>query len=246
MKDNNLSEINNDMKPLRRIRSFVRRNSRLTEAQKNAYKIGWVQFGLSATQIFNPENIFGRIAPLALEIGFGSGQSLLALATQQPDWDFIGIEMYQSGIGAVLKGIQMAELNNIRIYEADAVDVLQQCIPNESLLRIQIFFPDPWQKRKHHPRRLIQPDFVKLLSTKLMCGGQLHLATDWEDYAEDMLRVLQAEKSLKNLNEAQGFSKIRSSQRPIVTKFEGRALKEGRKIAELQYEKIEIDNLLGS
>lgn len=237
-KENNMGNLTNNARPQRRIRSFVRRNSRLTDAQKNAYKIGWAQFGLPATQILIPENIFGRSAPLALEIGFGSGQSFLALATEQADWDFIGIEMYQSGIGAVLKGVQMAELKNIRIYEADAVEVLEHCIPNASLARIHIFFPDPWQKRKHHPRRLIQPDFVKLVSGKLIIGGQLHLATDWDDYARDMLRVLQAEKTLKNLDEEQGFSKIRSTQRPIVTKFEGRALREGRKIAELQYEKV--------
>jgi tRNA (guanine-N7-)-methyltransferase len=159
---------------------------------------------------------------------------LLALAAAHPDKDFIGIETHKPGIGALLLGIEQQELTNLRLYEGDAVDVLEQCIPTASLDSVQIFFPDPWQKRRHFARRLIQPAFVQLLITKLKPHGSLHLATDWEDYAQHMLKVLTQTQELINLAGAGQFAK-RSPYRPILTKFERRALREQRPVWELQF-----------
>lgn len=218
-----------------RLRSFVRRDSRITSAQEHACVMLWPQFGLSVAEgKLDYERVFGRIAPRFLEIGFGSGQSLLALAKQQPDKDFIGIETHKPGIGALLIGIQLNELHNLRVYHADVVDVLHACIPSASLAGVQLFFPDPWPKRRHHARRLIQTDFIKLVTDKLQAGGVLYLATDWEDYATHMLKVLSQQDNLFNLAGVNQFA-ARSPHRPLITKFEQRALREGRKIWELQF-----------
>lgn len=221
-----------------RLRSYVRRDSRKTAAQKRALIEFWPRFGLDvAAGMLAAEQVFGRIAPCLLEIGFGSGQSLLAAARHYPDKNFIGVETHRPGIAALLLGIEASELTNLRIYHADVIDVLEQCIPAASLSGIQIFFPDPWPKRRHHPRRLIQADFVKLLVAKLQLGGSLHLATDWQDYAMHMLRVLSAEQSLSNLAGKQAFA-ARSVYRPIITKFERRAQREQRKVWELSFQRV--------
>lgn len=220
-----------------RLRSFVRRDGRRTAAQDRAYAELWPHFGLNLDEgIVHFSRIFGREAPRFLEIGFGSGQSLLALAKAHPDKDFIGVETHKPGIGALFLGIQQLALTNLRIYYTDAVDVLQKGIPHESLDGIQLFFPDPWPKRRHHPRRLIQAEFVRCLIEKLKAQGTLHLATDWEDYAKHMMRVLSQEKQLENLAGKDQFSE-RSCYRPELTKFERRALREGRHIFELQFKK---------
>ncbi len=223
---------------LRRIRSFARRDSRMTEAQTQA----WEKWGPALrlpleAGLLDFSSAFGRCAPCFLEIGFGSGQSLAALAQQRPDLDFIGIETFKPGIGALLLQIEALQLQNIRIYYADAVEVLERCIPDQSLQGIQIFFPDPWPKRRHHKRRLIQAPFVSLASRKLKQAGLLHLATDWQDYANGMIKVLSAESALQNVAGAGQFAE-RSSLRPRITKFEGRGEKEGRPIWELQFAKI--------
>lgn len=144
--------------PLRRVRSFVRRDSRITDAQRRAIHELWPQIGLQLENGFiDISQVFQREVPHILEIGFGSGQSLLAMAKTHPEHNFIGIETHQPGIGALMQGIQLQQINNIRVYHADAVEVLEQCIPMQSLDVVQIFFPDPWPKRRHHKRRLIQP-----------------------------------------------------------------------------------------
>jgi tRNA (guanine-N7-)-methyltransferase len=220
-----------------RLRSFVRRGGRGTPAQARAQTIGGPKFGLRMDSgPLDINHIFGREAPCFLEIGFGSGHSLLELAKNHPDKNFIGIETHKPGIGALLMGMENEQLTNIRIYDADAIDVLEKCIPNESLAGVQLFFPDPWPKRRHHHRRLIQTDFIRRIHTKLKPGGSLHLATDWEDYAQHMLQVLSAETSFINLASLNGFS-TRSPYRPILTKFERRALNEGRQIRDLQFQK---------
>jgi tRNA (guanine-N7-)-methyltransferase len=220
---------------LRKIRSFVRRDSRMTDAQRRAKEDLWPKIGLELEHgLCDFAKIFERHAPRILEIGFGSGQSLLTMAKTHPDQDFIGIETHLPGIGALLLGMQLQEINNIRIYYADAVEVLNQCIPQESLDVIQIFFPDPWPKRKHHKRRLIQENFVNCLISKLKRKGTLHLATDWEDYAVQMMQVLSSAQGLSNRAGAGQYSN-RSSQRPIVTKFERRGTEAGRQIWELQF-----------
>jgi len=213
------------------IRSFVLRPKRLTAAQDYALKNVWPRFGLQIEDgIINLEKIFNRAAPRVLEIGFGTGQSLLTQASENPDKDFIGIEVYPSGVGSLLHGIEKLQLNNIRIFQEDAVLVLQQCIAPQSFDLIQIFFPDPWPKRRHQKRRLIQAEFVELLATKLKPEGIVHLATDWLDYAEQMLSVLSA-SSLRNLSAA--FLAEKNS-RPI-TKFEARGEQLGHIIRELKF-----------
>jgi tRNA (guanine-N7-)-methyltransferase len=221
---------------LRRVRSFVRRDGRLTDGQKQALEKMLPLVGLkreAGTADFRA--IFQREAPRVLEIGFGSGYSLLEMAKATPEHDFIGIETHLPGIGTLLQGIEANQLKNIRVYYEDAVDVLGQCIPDHSLDIVQIFFPDPWPKRKHHKRRLIQIPFVTLVLQKLKAGGTLHLATDWQHYAEQMMEVLSSFPALTNLAGPNEYSD-RSAQRPIVTKFERRGKECGREIWELQFQ----------
>ena len=221
--------------PTFRLRSFVRRNGRKTASQKRAYAESFAQFGLLIEHAkANWQHLFTRSAPRLLEIGFGTGQSLLALAKARPDLDFIGVETHQPGIGSLLLGIEQFNLDNIRIFEADVIDVLAKAIPDASLDGVQIFFPDPWPKRRHHLRRLIQAEFVHELISKLKMGASLHLATDWEDYAKHMMQVLAHEKRLINLAGIDQFT-TRSPYRPIITKFEQRALRAGRQIFDLQF-----------
>jgi tRNA (guanine-N7-)-methyltransferase len=184
--------------------------------------------------LLNYQQVFNRDVSRFLEIGFGTGQSLLALASAEPSKDFIGVETHKPGIGALFLGIRQHQLTNLRVYDSDVIDVLEKCIPPASLDGVQIFFPDPWPKRRHHARRLIQPDFVRLVVEKLKIGGTLHLATDWDDYATHMMRVLSQENRLVNAFGLNQFAE-RSVYRPILTKFERRAMREGRQIWELQF-----------
>lgn len=224
--------------PPRLIRSFIRRNSRMTPGQQQAYEKLHARWCLTpAAGFIDLASVFGRQAPCFLEIGFGSGQSLAALAAQQSHAHFIGIETFKPGIGALLQQIEAQQLHNIRIYEGDAVEIIDKCIPLESLDGINIFFPDPWPKSRHHKRRLIQPSFVELLLKKLKRAGTLHLATDWQDYARQMMKILTAEKGLKNLAGPTQYAQ-RSTLRPLLTKFEHRALQAGRSIWELQFTKV--------
>lgn len=220
-----------------RLRSFVRRDGRRTAAQERAYAALWPQFGLHVSNgLIAYESVFHRSAPRFLEIGFGSGQSLLALAKARPEYDFIGVETHKPGIGALFLGIEQQALTNLRVYDHDVIDVLTSCIPAASLDGVQLFFPDPWPKRRHHLRRLIQPDFINVLAATLKVNGTVHMATDWEDYAMHMLRVMSQAAQFVNLASPQHFA-TRSAHRPILTKFESRALREGRQIWELQFRK---------
>jgi len=221
---------------MRPIRSFVRREGRMTPSQERAFNILWQQYGLELqNQRLDYQQIFGRTAPCVLEIGFGMGQSLLQQAQQNPHQDYLGIEVHRPGVGALLAGIEKYNLQNIRIFCADAVEVLKQCIPDASLDLIQIFFPDPWPKRRHHKRRLIQADLVNLLHNKLKFMAKLHLATDWQDYADQMLTVLSDASGWKNLAGENQFSP-RPPERPL-TKFEQRGEKLGHGVWDLLFEK---------
>jgi tRNA (guanine-N7-)-methyltransferase len=223
--------------PRRRVQSFVRRDGRMTDGQKHALETLLPSLGLLLQDgIINLTDIFQRDAKCVLEIGFGSGYSLLEMAKACPEQNFIGIETHLPGIGTLLQGIAVLQLKNIRVYYADAVEVLGQCIPDQSLDVVQLFFPDPWPKRKHHKRRLIQETFVNLLIKKLKPGGTLHLATDWEHYAVHMMKVLSAIPALSNLAGERQYAN-RSTQRPIITKFEERGRQSGRAIWELQFER---------
>jgi tRNA (guanine-N7-)-methyltransferase len=221
-----------------RLRSFVIRGGRGTAAQVRAMRAAWPRFGLDlAAGKLDFAQVFGREAPTYLEIGFGSGQTLLAAAAAHPDKNFIGVETHRPGIGALLMGVEDLAITNVRVFQADVIDVLEKCILNVSLAGVQIFFPDPWQKRRHHARRLLQPEFLQTIAARLQTGGSLHLATDWEDYAEHMLRVVSLSPQFENLAGSNQFGG-RSPFRPSISKFEQRALEEGRVISELQLRKL--------
>ncbi len=220
----------------RRIRSFVRRDGRMTPAQCRAVEEWLPQYGLVVTPDYvDFTKVFARQAPVVLEIGFGTGHSLLETAIHYPEIDFIGIETHLPGVGSLLGNMALRDVKNIRVYHADAVEVLSQAIPAKSLTGAQIFFPDPWPKRKHIKRRLIQPAFLELLVSKLKLGGWLHLATDWEDYAVQMMQVLSAHPALKN-RAGEGCYAERSANRPVITRFEARGKQAGRLIRELDFE----------
>jgi len=226
--------------PRRLIRSFVRRDSRETAAQSAAWQRLWPSIGLSSEDVLNPLPIFKRVSPCLLEIGFGAGHSLLANAKAHPEWDFIGIETHRPGIGSLLQGIEKEKCTNIRIYYGDAVEIVERCLPDNFLTSIQLFFPDPWRKRRHHKRRIVQPNFVSLIAKKLQHRGSFHLATDWEDYAIHMLRVLSGISFMRNRAGIGKFAN-RSIHRPVITKFEKRGEKAKHRIWDLQFEKDLLD-----
>jgi tRNA (guanine-N7-)-methyltransferase len=177
---------------------------------------------------------FGRHAPRVLEIGFGMGDATAAIAQALPDTDFVGVEVHAPGAGALLKRIGELELTNLRLIRHDAVEVLRHMVAPQSLAGVHVFFPDPWHKKKHNKRRLIQPDFVSLLASRLSTGGRLHCATDWQPYAQQMLEVLAAQPLLRNT--ASDFAP-RPSYRPL-TKFENRGIKLGHGVWDLIFEKL--------
>lgn len=219
----------------RRIRSFVLRQGRLTKGQERALKTAWPQFGLEyAPQTLRLAQVFDRqAAPKILEIGFGMGDATAKIAQTLPDCDFLAVEVHTPGVGSLLKLMQEAEIQNIRIIQHDAVEVLQHMLPDDALDGVHIFFPDPWHKKRHHKRRLIQAAFVQLLCRKLKAGGYLHVATDWQAYAEWVLEVLQAEPQLQNT--AVDYAE-KPAYRPL-TKFEQRGLKLGHGVWDLVFKK---------
>lgn len=218
------------------IRSFVIRAGRITAGQKQAFERWWPEFGLSLHQgHIDPVTLFGRTAPLVVEIGFGMGDSLLEMARQHPDQDFIGIEVHPPGVGRLINLAGQEQLTNLRVYMADAMDVLEDCIPEASVDRLQLYFPDPWHKKKHHKRRIVQLPFVEKIRTRLKAGGVFHLATDWENYAEHMLETLQQAPGFTNCDAARGYSP-RPDYRP-VTKFEKRGERLGHGVWDLLFKR---------
>lgn len=217
----------------RRIKSFVLREGHLTVGQKRAFETLYPKFGLASDQPYDFVAIFGNHHPVVLEIGFGMGASLLEMAEHSLDKNFVGIEVHTPGVGTVLAEIQKRDLKNLRVVRDDAVDVLKTNIPPHSLDRIHIFFPDPWHKKRHHKRRLITPEFVALLATKLKPAGHLHLATDWEDYAMQMMDVMTHAKGFENTCGEGQFAdgkRLRPS-----TKFEQRGLRLGHGVWDLVF-----------
>lgn len=222
--------------PAPRIRSFVVRAGRLGPGQARALAELAPRYVLAfvTTGPIDFAGVFGRSAPLVVEIGFGMGTTTAAIAAARPDVDFLGIEVHPPGVGALLQRIDEARLANVRIVQHDAVEVLESMIAPSSLAAVHVFFPDPWHKKRHHKRRLIQPALVSLLSSRLAPGATLHCATDWQPYAERMLEVLSAEPWLENAAGA-GFAP-RPASRPL-TKFEQRGLDRGHGVWDLIFTK---------
>jgi tRNA (guanine-N7-)-methyltransferase len=220
--------------PHRPIRSFVLRAGRMGPGQQRALDELGPRFLLPyQAQPLDFKSVFGRDAPTVLEIGFGMGDATAQIAAALPGSDFIGIEVHAPGVGALLKRIGEMGLTNLRLVQHDAVEVLESMIPPQSLAGVHLYFPDPWHKKRHHKRRLIQPAFVQHLATRLAPGGYLHCATDWQPYAEQMLELLSAEPALRNT--AEGFA-TRPHWRPL-TKFEARGLKLGHGVWDLLFRK---------
>lgn len=223
--------------PLRTIKSFVIRAGRMTQGQKQAIETGWKDFGLELEQgLLDYQQIFKRTAPVTLEIGFGMGQSLCTMAEQAPEQDFIGIEVHKPGVGALITILQDKQLNNVRVFNCDAIEVLNNCIADNSLDRLLLFFPDPWHKKHHHKRRIVQPEFAQLVRSKLKVGGIFHMATDWQPYAEHMLEVMQIAQGYKNLATDNSYVP-RPEERP-KTKFETRGERLGHGVWDLKFQRI--------
>lgn len=223
--------------PFRRtIKSFVKRAGRTTVAQAKAFELYSSRFVLPyQAQALDMQATFGRSAPVVLEIGFGMGDATAHIAGLLPETDFIGCEVHEPGVGALLKLIGERSLNNLRILQHDAVEVIDHMLPEQCLDGVHIFFPDPWHKTRHNKRRLIQAPLVAKLAARLKPGGYLHCATDWEPYAQQILQVLSEEPSLKN-SQAQGGFAPKPDYRPL-TKFEKRGLRLGHGVWDLVFVK---------
>jgi len=229
-----MSEDNNQSFPKRAIRSFVLREGRMTDSQKNAITDNWPSYGLDpGTETLDFEKTFQRQAPTFLEIGFGMGGSLVAMAEAAPENNYIGIEVHRPGVGRLLQDVKEKQLTNIKVYNHDAVEILKQNIADESLEGVFLFFPDPWPKAKHHKRRIVQPAFAALVASKLKPGGFFHMATDWEHYAESMLEVMNAMPMYTNQS-SEGGAVEKPDYRPL-TKFELRGKRLGHGIWDLVF-----------
>lgn len=225
-----------ETKPHRPIRSFVRRERHLTPAQERALSESWARFGVDHHKVAADfATIFGRVAPTIVEIGFGNGVALAAVAAAHPQNNYLGIEVHRPGIGYLLRRLQASGVNNVRVLRADAKEVLSAWMPDQSLSAVNIFFPDPWPKKRHHKRRLLQTDFATLIMRKLELGGHLHLATDWRDYAEYMLAALSQVPSLANVTKDERFSSYISA-RP-QTKYEQRGRRLGHEVWDLIFQR---------
>jgi tRNA (guanine-N7-)-methyltransferase len=220
----------------RDIRSFVIRGGRITEAQEKAFERYWPDYGL---QLHNGpvsyERLFGNHKPVVLEIGYGMGDSLLSMALAETDKNFIGIEVHPPGVGRLVNEAGKQGLPNLKTYCADAMDVLANCIPDNSLIRVQLYFPDPWHKKRHHKRRIVQPEFVHLITGKLVSGGLFHLCTDWTPYAEHMLEILNSAPDLNNLSPDKIWMN-KPDWRP-ETKFERRGERLGHEVHDLLFQR---------
>ncbi len=221
---------------IRKIRSFVRREGRLTRGQQRGLEKIWPLFGIEHDSgLLDLDEIFARSAPRILEIGFGNGASLAEQARQHPENDYLGIEVHRPGVGNLLQVIERDGLSNIRVMQEDAVEILRDQIPLDSLDKVQLFFPDPWHKKKHHKRRIVQPEFAALLHERLKQGGVFHMATDWQHYAEYMLEIMNAAPGYKNISETNDYVP-RPDSRPM-TKFEKRGHRLGHGVWDLMFEK---------
>lgn len=220
----------------RGIRSFVVRSGRMTVGQQKGWDDHWKTMGLEPSLgRLDYSQIFGNDNPVVFEIGFGMGGSLVEMAKQAPELNFIGVEVHRPGVGALLANAAAEGLSNIRVFCCDANEVIDQCLPDNSLHRIQLYFPDPWHKKRHHKRRLVQPAFAQRMREKLSIGGVFHMATDWENYAEHMLEVMDAADGYRNQASAGNYAD-KPEYRPL-TKFENRGKRLGHGVWDLLFER---------
>jgi len=218
------------------IRSYVVRAGRMTDGQRKAFETSWPIYGLKlADGAINTDEVFGRSGLKVLEIGFGMGDSLLQMAAAEPESDFIGIEVHPPGVGTIIKTARVEGLANLRIYLADANDVLEECFAPASIDRLQLYFPDPWHKKKHNKRRIVQPSFLQQVREKLRPNGIIHMATDWQPYAEQMLETLSEAAGFENCA-GPGESSPRPAYRPL-TKFEKRGERLGHGVWDFIFKK---------
>lgn len=220
----------------RKLRSFVLREGRFTPAQQRAMARLWPHFGVDVderTGVLEGASLFGRAAPLVLEIGFGNGDSLAQQAAAEPEKNFLGIEVHRPGVGRLLQTLEENAISNVRVICHDAVEVLQHHLASGGIDRLQLFFPDPWPKKKHHKRRIVQPAFVDLVAGRLGAGGIFHLATDWENYAEHMMQVLSASQEFENIAGPGRYAE-RPALRPL-TRFERRGQNLGHGVWDLLF-----------
>ncbi len=223
-------------KYIRKVRSFVKREGRLTKNQERAINNHWQEMGLNHNDgLINPDTLFKNDNPIVLEIGFGMGKSLVEMAKAAPALNFIGIEVHKPGVGACISSAVEAGVSNLKVYEHDAIEILADCIPDNCLTTVQLFFPDPWHKKKHHKRRIVSAEFVETIRQKLKVDGVFHMATDWENYAECMLADMQSAQGYQNLSASNDFVP-RPDSRPL-TKFENRGQKLGHGVWDLQFAK---------
>ncbi len=225
---------------MRPVRSFVLRQGRLTKGQDDALERLWPIYGIErANTVLEIDALFRQKSPLTLEIGFGDGVSLATMAEAAPEKNFIGIEVHRPGVGRLLHLIEEKKLTNLRVMDDDAVEIIKNRIPEKSLDTVQLFFPDPWHKKRHNKRRIVQNDFVSLIASRLKVGGVFHLATDWEDYAIHMAEIMDASDDFKSLAPASTAPYSPKPDTRPTTKFETRGLKLGHGVWDLLYEKQE-------
>lgn len=230
-----LKSEHHELSPNRKIRSFILRQGRITEGQKFAVDNYWDKYCLDPNKPFDATEAFSSNAPLCVEIGFGNGDCLAKLATANPDKNYIGIEVHRPGVGHLIIQLEQQGLQNVRFYCHDAIEVLEQTLPDNSLSAVHLFFPDPWPKHRHHKRRIVQASFLDLLARKLQSGGYFHAATDWEHYAKIMLQVLSADNRFANRGSTNKYCE-RPAYRPL-TKFEQRGLRLGHGVWDLIFVK---------
>ena len=214
----------------RSVRSFVLRQGRMSPAQQRACDELLPRYGIAADAALDWTAIFGRAAPVVLEIGFGMGETTVAIAAAQPGVDFVGVDMHLPGVGALLRRLEASAITNVRVIRDDAVTMVDRIVPG-SLAGIHVYFPDPWPKKRHHKRRLLKPPFVHALAMRLAHGGYLHVATDWQPYAEEILAALRAEPLLANT--CDDFAR-RPAWRPL-TKFEARGVARGHAVFDVLF-----------
>ena len=224
-------------KYIRKIKSYVLREGRLTKGQATALDKYWPEMGIE----YSPETLdlvelFGRDAPITLEIGFGMGKSLVEMAGNAPERNFVGIEVHRPGVGACLSDAGEAGLTNLKVFQHDGVEVMANSIGEQSIDCVQLFFPDPWHKKRHHKRRIVQPDFIQSVRRNLKIGGVFHMATDWENYAEHMLEMMRDAEGFENTSPTGDYVE-RPDTRPL-TKFEQRGHRLGHGVWDLMFKRV--------